>query len=251
MARHFDGAADSYEWPSGSIQDADTNGITILFWALIDVYGENDMFTVINDQTTWGLRMGLASSNRFYLWGNCSGTDFVRYSSNNMQDVGNWHHFGTAWTGTGITAITSNVDMYRDGVVQNASGANQNGTGVFNSNDDTFTIGSNWSGSSLWFDGKMAEYCIFGRKLATAEITAIYNGVSPLFFPGLQAYVPFRGGPNCWLNGAPATVNGGAADFAHPAGVRWTDLNGAPAIAVEGAGAPAGSAGRMMLLGAG
>lgn len=92
--------------------------------------------------------------------------------------TGTWYHIVGTFSGSNAAGSTK---IYLNGA-EVASG-NLYGTTNYSAFADSFTIGANRNGSSVFFKGLIDEVGQWSRELSSAEITSLYNGGSGLTHP--------------------------------------------------------------------
>lgn len=128
--------------------------------------------------------------------GNFSGAFLFRrdHSSANgewycSRPAGNsWHHVAVTYNST---STSNDPLMYIDGTSQSVTEF-ITPSGTLETNAVKYTIGNRTTASTqIDWDGALAEFAIWSRILTPAEVKALGNGLSPLFFPdGLDTYYP-------------------------------------------------------------
>lgn len=189
-------------------------------------------------QTAWGFHDDGTSNNYLYFSKTFTGTAWRMTfrdsggTSNSTAGVGT----SNGWDHQVITIGASGTLHYLNNSSNSTS--RRNPTGL-----DEFTIGNNkWD---EYYNGRIAHVGIWERELTAAEITALYRGYSPAFFPdGLWSYLPLWDGPTDWVQGNWTEVNSPAYDttiepaiiMPAPSPVRFVAAAGGPVDFQPGAG---------------
>ena len=168
----------------------DFNGSTQTAWSTFPsiVGAKSISLWIYPDTTTAGMRFAsfnATGSNLYISNGGTgdinatfvfSGTDLTRRSSTFPVNIGAWNHIAILHSGS--TLITQ-LYMYVNGTeVAYAAGVNATGTETAT---NSVYFGS-YLGSSLWFNGKIAEFAYWNTMLEVAQIVGLSRGYSPLLF---------------------------------------------------------------------
>ena len=199
----FDGVDDFINLGNGTgLRPPVSGGVSLSVWCKwTDITtATSRMFSNSSDSsgtTYYGLSCNKNTSGKLAMNtgdGTGFGANKRRTLQTNSAVVSNntWHHIVFVWT----DETQSNWKIYVDSV--DITAVTTSGTGGVNaySTDDAF-IGKRITASTSYANGLMDEVALFSTALASADVTAIYNGGTPTDLSGESDLIGY------WRNGDP------------------------------------------------
>ncbi|HEC66920.1 MAG TPA: LamG domain-containing protein [bacterium] len=217
MARDFDGNGDKINF--GNVTPK-TSGISIAGWVNLnnveDVSNDHRIFASVSISTSD------STVNSTVNIGDWTAANDTRIQFG-YKDGGWTEHFSdseisiTGWQNVVVTYDGSNVRFYLNGV---ADGAPAETGSLPTSGTYDFQVGTRSnSGTSVDFDGFIAEVAYWERVLTAGEAAGLGKGFSPEFYPkDLRVYTHIFGreSPEPSLVGASGTIGGTPSYVDHP-----------------------------------
>lgn len=203
MAFQFDAGTSSHAVVYERTTEIETSDLTVCAW-----FNSNDVTQVqtIVRKATDDYLMAIVTSD-LYVEAETIATQGGTLTNNT------WHH-GVMIFDT--SATSAEVEGFLDGV---SVGTADHGGSITYGTDasDDLHIGFH-PAPSQHFDGEVCEIAYWNRVLSDAEITALANGYSPLFYPnGLRLYAPWVRETTEVARGHTYTIeNGGPPVVVHP-----------------------------------
>ena len=206
---NFDGAATTTINVGNmtAIQGASTFSISA--WINLDSTGQQRIFGSWNASANKRLAgFGIHSDNKLLLQISSNGSGFDQlFSTSTITTINTWTHVA-------VTFSSGTAEFYIDGA--SAGTDTSTTTSIYDVSSDYF-IGSFQTSTTVPFDGKMDQVCIFDYALSTDQITYLYNLNNPMAITGAKpiAYYPIGDNSNpTALAGYPnAAVEGSVFDF--------------------------------------
>lgn len=220
MARDFNGSTQS---GSVSLDLSAFSTITVGMWVYPDAFsGSFNMFTELTadgQSNTGGFSFYRSAANGIVLATQGNVGDSVAFSGSgtNVPSTGTWSHIVAIYDYT--QAAGSEVAYWLNGSsISMTNSSSNNNTGTFA--NDTLYVAARTS-STLYYDGKIADYFIAGYALTAAEIAALADGESAdtvaqksrsVFFPLWGNESPERS----WWSSHSLTLSNTPAKSSHP-----------------------------------
>ena len=207
---NFDGAATTNINVGNmtAIQGAST--FSIAAWINVDSTGQQRIFGSWQASATKRLAgLGIHTNNKLVLQISGNGSSFDQlFSTSTIASAGTWYHVA-------VTFSSGTAEFYIDGA--SAGTDTSTTTSIYNVSNDYF-IGSFQASTTVPFDGKMDQVCVFDYALSASQITYLYNLNNPMAITGggkPVAYYPLGDNSNpTSLAGYPnAAVEGSVFNF--------------------------------------
>ena len=206
---NFDGAATTNINVGNmtAIQGAST--FSIAAWINVDSTGQQRIFGSWQASATKRLAgLGIHTNNKLVLQISGNGSSFDQlFSTSTIASAGTWYHVA-------VTFSSGTAEFYIDGA--SAGTDTSTTTSIYNVSNDYF-IGSFQASTTVPFDGKMDQVCVFDYALSASQITYLYNLNNPMAITGGKpvAYYPLGDNSNpTSLAGYPnAAVEGSVFNF--------------------------------------
>ena len=190
-----------------AIQGAST--FSIAAWINVDSTGQERIFGSWEATATKRIAgFGIHTNNKLLLQISSNGSSFDQlFSTSTIASANTWYHVA-------VTFSSGTAEFYIDGA--SAGTDTSSITSVYNISNDYF-IGAFLSPSSISFDGKMGQVCVFDYTLSTDQVTYLYNLNNPMAITGKKPAAYWSLGDNSnpsALAGYPnLSIGGSVFDF--------------------------------------
>ena len=169
-----------------AIQGAST--FSIAAWINVDSTGQQRIFgswVTSGNKRIAGL--GIHTNNKLVLQISANGSTFDQlFSTSTIASAGTWYHVA-------VTFSSGTAEFYIDGA---SAGTDTSGvTTVYNVSSNYF-IGSFNTSTTVPFDGRMDQVCVFDYALSTDQITYLYNLNDPMAITGTKPTAYYSLGAN-------------------------------------------------------
>ena len=169
-----------------AIQGAST--FSIAAWINVDFTGQERIFGSWEATATKRIAgFGIHTNNKLLLQISRTGSSFDQlFSTSTIASANTWYHVA-------VTFSSGTAEFYIDGA--SAGTDTSSTTSVYNISNDYF-IGAFLSSSSIPFDGKMDQVCVFDYALSTDQVTYLYNLNNPMAITGKKPTAYYAIGDN-------------------------------------------------------
>jgi len=185
---NFDGAATTNINVGNMTAMQGASTFSIAAWINVDSTGQQRIFGSWEAAATKRIvGFGIHTNNKLLLQISSNGSSFDQlFSTSTIASANTWYHVA-------VTFSSGTAEFYIDGA--SAGTDTSSITSIYNISNDYF-IGSFISSSSIPFDGKMGQVCVFDYTLSTDQVTYLYNLNNPMAITGKKPVAYYQLGDN-------------------------------------------------------